>query len=256
MRFHLLLLPLALAACTTVPAAEPHAIDAATLGAYHWQLDRATNQAGQRIDELFVRPERPLELDFDADRLSVRNGCNAMGGSYRIEAGTLVAGPFMHTMMACANPLLNHLDQAISGRLVGKPTIALATQAGNPELELHTAAGDTLAFAGVPTAATRYGSAGDTVFLEIAPQTVPCANPPGRDEQCLDAREVHYDAQGLKTGPPGAWQPLARIEGYTHRAGERNVLRVKRYTLKHRPAGAPGVAYVLDMVVESQTATR
>lgn len=255
MRWSLLLLPLALAACTTVPAAEPHALDVATLGAYHWRLNTATDKAGQRVDELFARPERPLELDFDAGRVSVRNSCNAMGGSYRIEAGTLVAGPFMHTMMACANPMLNQLDQAISARLTGKPTLALTTHGDHPELELHTATGDTLAFTGVPTAQTRYGSAGDTVFFEIAPQTVPCANPLAPDAQCLDAREVHYDAQGLKAGTPGAWQPLARIEGYTHHAGERSVLRVKRYTLKHPPADAPDVAYVLDMVVESQTTT-
>lgn len=258
MRFHLLLLPLALAACATTPAAEPPAApDAATLAAYHWQLDSATNRAGARIDDLFVRPDRPLELDFAAGHISVRNSCNAMGGSYRIDAGALVAGPFVHTMMACADPMLNHLDQAISARLTGKPALALTSKGGRHELQLRTADGDTLGFAGVPTAQTRYGSAGDTVFLEVAPQTVPCQHPLMPNAQCLDVREVHYDAQGLKTGTPGAWQPLARIEGFTHVDGTRNVLRVKRYALKHPPADdAPGVAYVLDMVVESDISGR
>lgn len=255
MRVHLLLLPLALAACTTVPATEPPSrLDTATLAAYHWRLDTATDRAGQRIDALFARPDRPLELDFAADRVSVRNSCNAMGGSYRLAGGTLLTGPFVHTMMACADPRLSRLDQSISARLTGKPTLALATRDGHPELALRTAGGDTLAFAGVPTAQTRYGSAGDTVFLEVAPQTVPCQHPLMPHAQCLDVREVHYDAQGLRAGTPGAWQPLARIEGYTHRAGERNVLRVKRYVLKHPPADAPGVAYVLDTVVESAVA--
>ena len=42
------------------------------------------------------------------------------------------------------------------------------------------------------------------------------------------------------------------IEGYTHEAGIRNVLRVKRFNVKNPPAGAPSVAYVLDIVVESE----
>lgn len=256
MRFHLLLLPLALAACTTVPASDATAPDAATLGAYHWQLATATDKAGARIDELFVRPDRPLELDFTGNRVSVRNSCNAMGGNYRIDAGTLVAGPFVHTMMACANLQLNHLDQSISARLVGQPTLTLLTRGATHELQLRTTTGDTLAFTGVPTAQSRYGSAGDTVFLEVAPQSVPCQHPLMPNAQCLDVREVHYDAQGLKTGTPGAWQPLARIEGFTHAAGTRNVVRVRRFTLKHPPADAPGVAYVLDMVVESEAAPK
>ncbi|HYM87381.1 MAG TPA: DUF4377 domain-containing protein, partial [Pseudoxanthomonas sp.] len=42
------------------------------------------------------------------------------------------------------------------------------------------------------------------------------------------------------------------IEGYTHEAGIRNVLRVKRYTIKHPPADGSSLVYVLDMVVESE----
>jgi hypothetical protein len=70
-------------------------------------------------------------------------------------------------------------------------------------------------------------------------------------------RELHYDTQGLRSGTPGPWQVLAQeIEGFSHRPGEHNVLRVKRYTLHddtlhHVPADAPSVAYELDMVVES-----
>jgi hypothetical protein len=188
--------------------------------------------------------------------VSVRNSCNVMGGSYRLDGGTLYAGPFMRTMMACADPRLSQLDQAVDARLTTRPTLALATRDGHPELTLHTPGGDTLSFTGVPTAQTRYGSAGDTMFFEVAPQTVPCHHPLMPHAQCLDVREVHYDARGLKAGTPGAWQPLAQIEGYTHRDGERSVLRVKRYTLQHPPADAAGVAYVLDMVVESQVAAK
>lgn len=261
MRVHLLLLPLALAACASTPAADgaqaaaPGAApDAALLGGYHWQLAQATDRSGQRIAALFVRPDKPLQLDFGSDRISVRNSCNGMGGSYRIANGQLVVGPMMHTMMACADPMLNRLDSLVGERLSGRPAITVTHGGGAPRLQLRTAAGDTLDFAGVPTPETRYGGPGVTEFLEVAPQDVPCNHPLMPGAQCLDVREVHYDANGLRTGTPGPWRPLQGVEGYTHQPGVRNVLRVKRYAVKHPPADAPSAAYVLDMVVESAAA--
>ena len=48
-------------------------------------------------------------------------------------------------------------------------------------------------------------------------------------------------------------QPLDQdIEGYTHEDGVRNVLRLKRYTVKNPPADGSSIGYVLDMVVESE----
>lgn len=270
MRVHPLLLPLALAACAlslpasgaratvpvgAAPGATPGAAvpDAALLGGYHWQLTQATDRYGQRITALFVRPLKPLQLDFDGDRISVRNGCNGMGGNYRIVNGQLVVGPMTHTMMACADFALNRLDGLIGVRLSVRPAITVTRSGGTPLLHLHTAAGDTLVFTGLPTPETRYGSPGVTEFLEVSPQTVPCNHPRASSPQCLDVREVHYDAHGLKTGTPGNWHVLLHgIEGYTHRPGVRNVLRVQRYTVQHSPAGAPTNAYVLDMVVESE----
>ncbi|GAB3789864.1 DUF4377 domain-containing protein [Dyella agri] len=270
MRVHLLLLPLALAVCastsaagssraTTSASATSKAVtpDAALLGGYHWHLTQATDHYGQRIDALFVRPDKPLQLDFDGNRISVRNSCNGMGGSYRIEKGQLMVGPMMHTMMACTNFPLNRLDSLIGVRLSVRPTITVTRSGDNPLLRLHTSAGDTLIFTGLPTPETRYGGPGVTEFLEVSPQTVPCNHPLMRNAQCLDVREVHYDANGLKTGTPGSWRVLSQgIEGYTHQPGVRNVLRVKRYAVQHPPADAPSEAYVLDIVVESATAGR
>ena len=65
-------------------------------------------------------------------------------------------------------------------------------------------------------------------------------------------RELKYDDKGLKVGTPGPFGHFYNtIEGYTHEAGVRNVLRVNRYPIKNPPADAPSQAYVLDMVVES-----
>lgn len=70
---------------------------------------------------------------------------------------------------------------------------------------------------------------------------------------CLQVRERRFDEQGLAVGTPGAWTPFAQtIEGYTHKPGVRNVLRLKRFDRAAAAGGAPHL-YVLDLVVESAT---
>ena len=69
----------------------------------------------------------------------------------------------------------------------------------------------------------------------------------------MQVREIKFDEQGLRAGEPGEWQPLFQdIEGFTHTPGTRNVVRVNRYTVANPPADGSSVAYVLDMVVESE----
>lgn len=274
-RLLLSLLPLVLAACSPTPSSAPAADaavpaaaasthvtstpanEASVLGQYHWRLNQAIDKAGQRIDALFVRADQPLQLDFPDGRISVSNACNRLGGSYRVEGGKLQVDAMMHTMMACPDPALMALDGAIDKHLHDDPALTLQTEGDTPHLTLVTASGDTLQFNGQPTAETRYGSTGEREFLEVAAQTVPCNHPLMPAQQCLKVRERHYDAQGLTAGTPGEWQPLNQdIEGYTHQPGVRNVLRVKRYTIQNPPADASSSAYVLDMVVESETVKR
>ncbi|MBF6023140.1 META and DUF4377 domain-containing protein [Lysobacter niastensis] len=261
-RLALLTLPLALAACAKpvhdtdtppAPAAAAATADATLLGGYHWKLANAVDAQGRRIDALFVRAERPVQLDFSDGRISVTNTCNRMGGAYTLEGGRLAIPRMASTMMACADPKLMALDREVGMRLESPQ--ALAVQRGDvPQLTLTSASGDALTFNGEATAQTRYGGAGETVFMEVAAQRKPCSHPLIRDMQCLQVRDVHYDERGLKTGTPGPWQPLYQeIEGYEHTDGVRNVLRLKRYDVRNPPADASSVAYVLDMVVESET---
>lgn len=265
-RLLLLALPLALAACTkpaehtdappaptpAAPAAAATTVDAsAVLPQYHWQLMDATDTKGQRIDALFVRADKPVQLDFKDGHLGVSNTCNRMGGSYTLSDTSLTTGRLTSTMMACPDHAVMALDQEIGKRLEGTLKVA-ATQDGVAQLALTTATGDRLLFAGNPTAETRYGGPGERVFLEVAAETKPCNHPLIPDKQCLQVREVKYDDKGLKVGTPGEFEHFYdSIEGYTHEPGIRNVLRVDRYTVKNPPADAPSKAYVLDMVVES-----
>ena len=271
-----LLLPLALAACTgtmstsdpAAPAApEPPAPPAAPvapaapelaaeLPRFHWRLQEANAADGSRIEALFARADKPVQLDFDKGRLAVSNTCNRMGGSYALAAGTLTVGRMASTMMACTDAKLMALDGEVGKRLEGALSLALA--AGDaPSLTLGNAVGDTLVFAGTPTPDTRYGGPGERIFLEIAAQTKPCSHPLMPDMQCLQTREITYDDKGLKVGTPGAFGNFYdAIEGYTHEPGVRNVLRLQRYTRKDVPADASKYAYVLDMVVESANEAR
>ncbi|HEV2680303.1 MAG TPA: hypothetical protein VGV14_07375, partial [Rhodanobacter sp.] len=76
MKACLLLLTLALAACTSAPINPRAPISTTTLARYHWQLRDAVDGHNQRLDALFGNTEKPLQLDFSADRVGVLNACN------------------------------------------------------------------------------------------------------------------------------------------------------------------------------------
>ena len=240
-------------AATPASAAAPAASDAnAQLGRYHWRLRDATDANGKRIDALFVQADKPLQLDFADGRIAVANACNRMGGGYSLEGESLTVARMASTMMACTDPKLMALDGEIGKRLEGASKLTLLT-GDTPTLTLANGAGDTLVFAGEPTAETRYGGPGERMFLEVAAHAKPCSHPLIPDMQCLQVREVKYDDQGLKVGTPGEFGNFYdSIDRYTHEDGVRNVLRVERYTIENPPADGSRYAYVLDMVVESE----
>lgn len=241
------------ASTTTAPAADA----ALVLTQYHWQLSDAVASSGRRIDALFARAALPLQLDFDADGVSISNTCNRMHGSYSIAGGKLTLGNLASTLMACNDPALRALDSAAGKYLQGTFTLDLDVHGKQPKLTLSAAGGSRLTFTGTPTDATRHGSEGETVFLEVAPQKKPCPPPAVPGHECLEVRELHYDDKGLRAGEPGPWHALpASIEGYTHQPGTRNVLRVKRYEIRHPAVDAFPYAYVLDMTVETELPPR
>lgn len=243
----------AMTGTTAKPAAKP-AASVPALAKYHWQLTSATASDGKRIDALFANTDKPLQLDFQNDRVNISNTCNGMHGGYKVADGKLtIVGPMAQTMKACPDDKLMTMDKAVGQILQGSMTMTLKTDGEQPSLTLVDASSDKLVFVGKPTAQTRYGSKGETVFMEVAAQTEPCDNPPASAEACLKVRARHFDDKGLTVGKPGQWHPLTQsIEGYTHKDGVRNVLRLKQFKVDNAPAGAASTAYVLDMVVESE----
>lgn len=241
------------AASAPMAARSAAIADAAkSLSRHHWQLASAVDKSGQRIGALFARADKPLQLDFTAHGVAISNTCNRMQASYSTAGNRIRIGALAATLMACPDANLQALDKAAAQYLSG--TFEFEVGKGTPPtLALMTATGDKLAFNGIPTAATRFGSDGSTMFLEVAAETKPCNQRLMPSKPCLYVRELHYGSNGIRAGVPGAWEVLGQdIEGYVHEPGVRNVLRVKRYKVANPPADASSVAYVLDMVVESE----
>jgi heat shock protein HslJ len=219
---------------------------------HHWTLQSASDAAGRPIDALL--PEgHPITMNFIDARLSIGGACNQMNGSWRLSPQTqLAVGRLAATMKACEPPLMA-ADTAVAAALEQPVGVALVRGA-TPSLRLSTASQQVLIFTGTPTLRSLYGPP-KRLFLEVAARSADCKLPSGEIGSCLQVREVRFDDKGLRAGPPGPWRDFtAGIDGYTHTPGVRNVLRVDRYERKPAPAGRPSVAYVLDLVVESETA--
>lgn len=269
LRILLLLSPLVLGACTPTdktssaePSAPPPAAaagpadtkpatDSAMLAGYRWKLESATDAQGKRIDALFPG-DHPLALNFESGRVGVSGGCNRMGGAYVVDAqDQLKVASLQSTLMGCDAPLMA-ADEAIR-ELLSKPQQARVEESAPPRLQLVSASGEKTSWIGEATAETRYGGPGETVFLEVAPQRVACNHPLIPNHRCLQVREIRYADSGVKQSPPGEWQPLYEgIEGFEFVEGERKVLRLKKFKRDPVPADASSIAYVLDMVVESE----
>ena len=222
-----------------------------TLQSHHWTLQAAGDVSGRPIDAL-TPAGHPVVMNFVDAQLSIQGACNQMSGAWRLSPrNELMIGRLAATMKACEAALMA-ADKALADALA-QPLGVELTPGAAPSLRLSTASQQTLTFSGERTLRSLYG-APQRLFLEVAAQTVDCPPSSGRSDRCLQVREVRFDTQGLRQGPPGPWRPFTgRIEGYTHTPGVRNVLRIDRYERKPAPADAPAARYVLDLVVESET---
>lgn len=226
---------------------------ARTLEAHHWTLVWSADAKDQAIAGLPAGAMRPLAFNFTASRFSIEGGCNRSMGGYQIDAeGRLNFGRMASTMMAC-EPGLTEVDKTLAGLLAQPLKSEVLMKTGTATtLRLTGAANATLFFTGQLTPEARYGQP-TRVFIEVNAQRAGCPQPPAGARDCLQVRERRFDEQGLVIGTPGAWAPFTDvIEGYTHKPGVRNVLRLKRFERAAVGAGAPYL-YMLDMVVESET---
>lgn len=251
-----MLFPAILIGCASSAPSEdqgntPAITDNTTLSSYSWQLQDARNANGRLITPLFVQSDKPVQLNLNNGHFNVSNTCNSMGGTYSLHENQMTFGPMVSTRKMCVDSKIAALDYEVSNRLKGINTYSI-TQGNSPILMLTTANGDILKFSGIATPETVYGNKGEILFLEVGAQKKPCSHPLMPNQQCLQVREIYYDAQSIKSGT-GQWENFyEEIQGYEFQPGIRNVLRVKRYKVDNPPADASNTAYVLDMVVESE----
>lgn len=256
-----LLTTLLLSACGSSPQvssmmqpASSSAPSARTFQAYDWDLTAAYQAQGAATTGWQLAGRPAARLHFEGDRLSVQNLCNRMSASYALNGQGLAVNRPVSTLRACTDHDLMELERRVAAQLPQTQRFELRDGPAAPMLVLHFADGSRWELTGAPTPATRYGSAGERVFLEVAPERVACNHPLKPGAQCLRVRDVRYADNGIQQGT-GEWRILHdEIDGYRHEAGIRNVLRLQRYPLAltgQQPADAPSHAYVLDMVVES-----
>lgn len=253
---------LSLAACTTT-ALSPTATNGASLNsrlqAYHWELEKADDDGGRALPAFTaLAPQRTVRLSFVGgdkagdQRVVVDRLCNALGAGYQLKGTDIAIARPVSTMMACADTRLMQLEQAVGAQLGRATRVQLAQDAQPPRLLMQFNDGSRWHLVGTPTPATQYGSAGETLFLEVGPELKPCSHGVVRGAQCMQVRELTYDSAGLKTRT-GEWTHFyGMIEGFAHEAGVRNVLRVKRYPVQNPPADASRFVYLLDMRVETE----
>ncbi|MGZ8336121.1 MAG: META domain-containing protein, partial [Allosphingosinicella sp.] len=71
-----------------------------------------TSWAISEIDGLAVEGDEYF-VQFDADRMSGKAGCNRFSGSYSVSGETMILGPVAATRMACPGPRMEHERRAL-----------------------------------------------------------------------------------------------------------------------------------------------
>lgn len=224
-----------------------------TLQAFHWNLINTVKADGTSEPAWSAKDSSPIRLTFLDNLVAVQGLCNNLNAGYQLNNSAINFSQGAATMRMCNDQELMQYEREVAQLLptATRWSLAAADQsqrdAPAPVLTIHFENGDAWRLSGKQTNETKYGSAAETVFLEVAPQTEVC---PQSGNNCLKVRQVIYDANAIQTGV-GEWvlfQPNS-IEGFNHQPGIATIIRTKRYTVKNPSATAADQAYVLDMVV-------
>lgn len=225
-------------------------MNAASLTTHYWDLQSIRDAQGKVRSPVQTAGKPAPRLTFIDGRVVAERICNTMTGAYTADGNRIQVGRVMSTMIGCMDDDVVALEQLVGGQLPQMKRYQLQQTGERAQLTLVFADGSQWQLAGTATPETLYGGAGERIFLEIAPQRQACTHGVMKNHQCLRVREIRYRDNGVKSHT-GEWQNFYdEIQGFTHRAGEHNLLRLKRFERKNAPADASRYVYILDMVVE------
>lgn len=211
-----------------------------TLNSYQWHIN--TPDA----------PE-PITLNFAQDgRLNISTSCNSMSSTWKIENNQILTGNFMSSMKAC--PETHMKQEAIASSWFQShqtPFVLNLNDQHKPTLTLSNTQGEKMVLTGQMTPETQYQTQGETIFLEINPETKKCQGV--APQTCLQVREIKYAENGVKTQVDKDWTLFYdQIQGFSHTPSERQIIRLKRYEIKNPAADQSKYAYVYDMAIERE----
>lgn len=209
-------------------------VNSNSLTAMKWQLVSIA-QKGQSANTLLNSGPKANRFNFlfKDGRLSIRGGCNSLGGSYKLGDGNRITmGPMMSTKMACAGNLMK-ADNEILSYISGITDYSI----NGRTLTLTTAFQQRLVFAGTPTDQTKFGSEGVRKFIEIK-----------NSDKGLQWREVKYNSSWIRINDNAAWETVyPGIQGFVPENNRQYIVRIFEYT---DPATQLAV-WVKDMITSN-----
>ncbi|WP_164086750.1 META domain-containing protein [Stenotrophomonas maltophilia] len=133
-----------LAMSADVAAASTPGID--QLEAHLWQLVRATDAQGRRIDALFVPGHAPYTLRFQSGFMSELNLCNHASSQYQLQGNHLILRNSVQTTAGCIDPKMTTQQKRARMLMHGKGPAPMLELGERGTLKVHNARGDTAVF--------------------------------------------------------------------------------------------------------------
>ncbi|HEU4665188.1 MAG TPA: hypothetical protein VFS55_14260 [Dokdonella sp.] len=210
-----------------IDAREQAVADIEFLIRHNWHLVEAHTSKGEPLPVLTPTGNEEMTLRFERSLLRV-TGCRGFSEDFFLIEGRIVhwtPEPATSTMILPCSGRPFQMDEAMAVVLKGDPSYRLVPSTDGierPQLELESPADMIVVFKGEPTAETRYGGPGDTIYFDIAPRTVRCSVPDQPACACLQVRELFEPKAGtyrpghdeIGLGNAGPWQMLCDdIEG-------------------------------------------
>ncbi|HFF3761409.1 TPA: META domain-containing protein [Stenotrophomonas maltophilia] len=133
-----------LAMSADVAAASTPSAD--QLEAHRWQLARATDAQGRRIDALFVPGHAPYTLRFRFGFMGELNLCNHASSQYQLQGNHLILRNGVQTTAECIDPKMTTQQKRAGMLMHGKGPAPMLELGERGTLKVRNARGDTAVF--------------------------------------------------------------------------------------------------------------